>query len=127
MSLTNFSTVEGQKVRDTSVCFCRWGNQHAILRAAATTVAELLYAMLLHYTFITMAQWLKITEKVSLNIASEASYVYILSGQKLIKNAKKWSILVIFGKCDIFGDFQPLCNGGEPRRNYKHIGEQKGH
>ena len=34
------------------------------------------------------AQCLKITEKVSFNIASEASYVYILSGQKLIKNAK---------------------------------------
>ena len=33
-------------------------------------------------------QCLKITEKVSFNIASEASYVYILSGQKLIKNAK---------------------------------------
>ena len=31
---------------------------------------------------------LKITEKVSFNIASEASYVYFLSGQKLIKNAK---------------------------------------
>ena len=31
---------------------------------------------------------LKITEKVSFNIASEASYVYILSGPNLIKNAK---------------------------------------
>ena len=31
---------------------------------------------------------LKITEKVSFNIASEASYVFILSGQKLIKNTK---------------------------------------
>ena len=31
---------------------------------------------------------LKITEKVSFNIASEASYFYILSGQKLIKSAK---------------------------------------
>ena len=31
---------------------------------------------------------LKITEKVSFNIASEASYVYILSGQKYIKKAK---------------------------------------
>ena len=31
---------------------------------------------------------LKITEKVSFNIESEASYVYILSGEKLIKNAK---------------------------------------
>ena len=34
------------------------------------------------------ARCLKITEKVSFNIASEASYVYILSEHKLIKNAK---------------------------------------
>ena len=39
------------------------------------------------------AQCLKITEKVSFNIASEASYVYILSGQKFIKNAKNGLIL----------------------------------
>ena len=31
---------------------------------------------------------LKITEKVAFNIASEASYAYILSRQKLSKNAK---------------------------------------
>ena len=31
---------------------------------------------------------LKITEKVTFNVVSEASYVYILSGQKFIKNAK---------------------------------------
>ena len=31
---------------------------------------------------------LKITEKVTFNVASEASYVYILSGQNFIKNAK---------------------------------------
>ena len=43
-------------------------------------------------------RWLKITEKVSFNIASEASYVYILSGQKFIKNAKNWSILANFRK-----------------------------
>jgi len=39
---------------------------------------------------------LKITEKVSFNIASEASYIYIFSGQKLIKNAKNgqfWQVL----------------------------------
>ena len=30
---------------------------------------------------------MNITEKVSFNIASEASYVYILSKQKFIKNA----------------------------------------
>ena len=40
---------------------------------------------------------LKITEKVAFNIASEASYVYI-SCQKLIKKAKKKSILASFLK-----------------------------
>ena len=40
---------------------------------------------------------LKITEKVSFNIASEASYVYILSsGQKLIKNPKIGQFWQIF-------------------------------
>ena len=73
---------------------------------------------------------LKITEKVSFNITSEAIYVYILSGQKFIK---KWSILASFlkawrsnsanfdwtkidenakmkkFKCDIMSNFQTLC------------------
>ena len=43
------------------------------------------------------ARCLKITEKVSFNIASEASYVYILSGQKFTKNAKNglfWRVFV---------------------------------
>ena len=35
------------------------------------------------------SQCLKITEKVSFNIASEASYVYILSGEKFIKKCQK--------------------------------------
>ena len=35
---------------------------------------------------------LKISEKVSFNVASEASYVYILGGQKFIKKCQKWSI-----------------------------------
>ena len=39
---------------------------------------------------------LKITEKVSFNIASEASYVYILSGQKLIKNVKNGPFWRVF-------------------------------
>ena len=43
------------------------------------------------------------TEKVSFNIASEASYVYILSGQKLIKNAEKWIILARFWKPEACG------------------------
>ena len=38
-------------------------------------------------SFLTFTQCLKITEKVSSNIASEASYVFILSGQTFIK---KW-------------------------------------
>ena len=46
---------------------------------------------------IPIRSWcLKITEKVSFNIASEASYVYILSGQKLIKNAKNSPFLANF-------------------------------
>ena len=38
--------------------------------------------------FTTSTQCLKITEKVSFNIASEANYVYILSGQKFSNNTK---------------------------------------
>ena len=39
------------------------------------------------------------SEKVSFNIASEASYVYILLGQKFIKNAKNGQF-VSFWKTD---------------------------
>jgi len=42
------------------------------------------------------ARCLKITEKVSFNIASEASYVYILSGEKFIKRCQNWSIWRVF-------------------------------
>ena len=38
--------------------------------------------------FVSTSQCLKITDKVSFNIASEASYGYILSGQKVHSNAK---------------------------------------
>ena len=47
------------------------------------------------------AQCLKITEKVAFNIASEASYVYILSGKKLSKNAKNSLLWRIFGNLKI--------------------------
>ncbi len=43
-----------------------------------------------------VAQCLKITEKVSFNIASEASYVYNLNGQKLVKNATNCSFWRVF-------------------------------
>ena len=39
---------------------------------------------------------LKIPEKVSFDIASEASYVYILSGQKLIQNAENCPFWRVF-------------------------------
>ena len=42
------------------------------------------------------ARCLKITEIISFNIASEASYVYTLSGQKLIKNAKNGPFWRVF-------------------------------
>ena len=68
-------------------------------------------------THQTRSQCLKITEKVAFNIASEASYVYILSSQKvlpdrsllirqkLVENAKIEKL-----KWDILDDFQPLCH-----------------
>ena len=46
------------------------------------------------------ARCLKITERVSFNIVS---YVYILSGQKFIKNAQKWSFLASFWKLKVCG------------------------
>ena len=49
---------------------------------------------------------MKITEKVSFNIASEASYVYILSGQKLSEKSQKWSILASYWKSEACG--QPV-------------------
>ena len=74
--------------------------------------------------FPSFARCLKISEKVSFNIASEASYVYILSVQKLIKNAKNGPIWQVFEnlklsvkqcyqagqkfKCYILGDFQTM-------------------
>ena len=39
---------------------------------------------------------LKITEKVSFNIVSAVNYAYILSGQKLIKNAKNGPFWRVF-------------------------------
>ena len=45
---------------------------------------------------LKLAQCLKITDKVSFNIVSEASYVYILSGQKFIKKAKNGPFWRVF-------------------------------
>ena len=60
---------------------------------------------------------LKITEKVAFNSASEASYVYILSGQTFIKNAKSSQFATYLFcrtkyqkiKCDILSNLQTMC------------------
>ena len=51
----------------------------------------------------TKTQCLKITKKVAFIIASEASFVYILSGQKFIKNAKNGRFWASFLKLEQFG------------------------
>ena len=58
---------------------------------------------------------LKITEIVSFNIASEASYVYFLSGQNLIKNAKNGPILR-FSNATFWVIFKH-CENGRPKNN----------
>ena len=47
------------------------------------------------------AQCLKITKIVAFKIASEASYVYILNGKKLIESAKKYPFRRVFEKVRI--------------------------
>ena len=42
------------------------------------------------------SQCLKITETVAFNIASEASIVYILSGQTIIENPKNGQFMRVF-------------------------------
>ena len=51
-------------------------------------------------TFPSQKQCLKIAQKVAFNSASEASYVYILSGQKFIKNAKNGTKIVETAKIE---------------------------
>ena len=52
---------------------------------------------------ITYAQSWKITQKVSFKIASEASYVYILSGQKFTINAKNCPFWRVFESLNLAG------------------------
>ena len=49
--------------------------------------------MHLYYFYYTVFE---ITEKVSINIASKASYVYMMSGQKVHLKCQKWSICRVF-------------------------------
>ena len=53
-----------------------------------TLIVEVLPLPIANLVVCHTTQCLKIAQKVALNLASEASYIYILSGQKFIKNAK---------------------------------------
>ena len=55
---------------------------------------------------VVSSQCLKIAQKVTFNIASEASYVYILSGQKLIKNAKNGPFWRVFENMKLADKFK---------------------
>ena len=67
--------------------------------------AVILITFLCSYKYYRHTQCFKITEKVSFNIASEASYVYISSRQKFFENGKDGqfflneTFLVIFKHC----------------------------
>ena len=70
---------------------------HCFLRLGLTRWNFLTFQWALGKIFAE-TRCLKITEKVSFNIASEASCVYIFSGQKLIKNAKNDPFWRVFRK-----------------------------
>ena len=79
----------------------RLGISRAVYVCVATLIwtTEEKYKAIFTYIFFIhnpFARCLKITEKVSFNIASEASYVYILSGQKLIKTVKNGPFRRVF-------------------------------
>ena len=60
-----------------------------VIKIVASRLGKLL-------TMWQTAQCQKITEKVAFNIASEASYIFILSEQKFIKNAKNGQFWRVF-------------------------------
>ena len=64
-------------------------------KVLVTTIAFNMDERVKYCTWISQ-QCLKIAQKVAFNIANDASHVYILSGQKFIKNTKNWSILASF-------------------------------
>ena len=64
------------------------------IRQSLRRLQGLIYRLI--WKAIKFARGLTITERVSFNVASEASYVYILSGQMLIKNAKNGPFWRVF-------------------------------
>ena len=84
------------------ICYCMLSLGHELCHIGTHTSKKehQLFTKLLATLTLHSARCLKITEKVSFNTASEASYVYVLSGQKLIKNAKNGPILRVFFKSE---------------------------
>ena len=78
------------------------------IKTGIFSVSSIFDTKSLLYIFWQKLRCLKITEKVSFNNEVEANYVYILSRQKFIKNAKNCQFGE-FLKCDFFVDFQTLC------------------
>ena len=85
-SKVSFENVKSKAFEKTKKCAKRRRGQVTLKTAKVPQIAGK----------TVVARCLKITEKVSFNIASEASYVYILSGQKLIKNAKNGPFWRVF-------------------------------
>ena len=73
-----------------------WNCAYLVLRD--TCDAEPHISLFLYWCMLTVFE----NHRKSL-IASEASYVYILSGQKLIQKCRKWSILASFIKPEACG------------------------
>ena len=82
-----------------------------------------------HFKFVVTyknSRCLKITEKIAFNTMSEASYVYIMSGQKFMKNAKNSQIWRVFQnlklavkQCYQIGHFFNSTKIGEKCQNVK--------
>ena len=74
-------TIHGVKESDLGNYTCGARNSYGTVKGAISLESKAILK------FIS-SRCLKITEKVSFNIANEASYVYLLSGQKFITNTK---------------------------------------
>ena len=75
-----------------------WGIHHASLKMRSHFVRIARMHGIVSKKNLKYTQCLKITEKSLIRHCELRSYVYILSGQKFIKNAKNWLILANFRK-----------------------------
>ena len=102
VSKSHFSFMQSKRARDIFCSYFWRENSNIRYSYVFSNSVTLLkrkkksYSRLITAKQNTVSRCLKITEKVSFNIASEASYVCILSGQKLIKNAKNGPFWRVF-------------------------------